>query len=276
MRISICGAGWIGLPLAKIFTQSGHQVVATKRSEADANSLARFGINGLAMDLYSPLDTHSKSLLFDCDVLVINIPPGRKSFQPEVFYTAMCTLIDDAKGYGVKNLLFVSTSSVYGDVEGRVTESSPLSPSTASGKVHQDIERYVQEVFGEDASVLRLAGLIGDDRHPVKHLAGRKDIANGQQSVNLVHQTDVLEAIQCIVEKRIFGKRLHLCATEHPSRQEYYTWAAQQLSLPEPEFASPGSGKGKQLDCSETLNILGLELRYPSPCDMLDSAGAAD
>jgi hypothetical protein len=80
----------------------------------------------------------------------------------------------------------------------------------------------------------------------------------------------VIRAIAQIIEKKIWGVTLHLAANEHPSREEYYRWAAVKLALPEPQFAPSGPLTGKFIDASWTLQKLGLKLLYPSPFDMLD------
>ena len=265
MNISLCGYGWLGQPLAKKLLVCGHQVVATKRSVAKTSTLNQFGVEIIPMTLGEALSPEAKKKLFASHILIINIPPGRKSFNPTAFIHDMCSLIDNAKFNGVSQVIFISTSAVYGDSEGIITESSLPSPATASGQAHLAIEQHLQQQYAQQATILRLAGLVGGDRHPVKHLSGRREILNGQQCVNLIHQLDVINAISHIIDKQIYGDVLHLACPDHPSRQDYYTWASERLGLAAPQFAKPGTLKGKRIDATYSLKKLELALVYPSP-----------
>ena len=267
MQINLCGYGWLGKPLARNLTRNGHRVVATKRSAAPSAEHSNQDITILPMTLGEPLKTNELQTLFACDILIINIPPGRKSFTPDIFLKNMCQLIDQALDNGTSHILFISTTAVYGDIEGIVTELTPVKARTESAKVHVAIESYIQKTFANRATILRLAGLVGEDRHPVKYLSGKHNIANGQHRVNLVHQKDVISSVLQIIDKGLFGETLHLCCAEHPTRQEYYTWAAEQLNLPAPQFTQAGNDQGKTIIPIETLKKLELKLTYPSPYD---------
>ena len=78
MRISIIGGGWLGLPLAKHLSQSGHLVVTTKRSADGILKLNEQEIDGIQYTLGDTLDTPELAPLFDADVMIINIPPVGK------------------------------------------------------------------------------------------------------------------------------------------------------------------------------------------------------
>lgn len=272
MRISIIGGGWLGLPLAKHLSQSGHLVVATKRSADGILKLNEQEIDGIQYTLGDTLDTPELAPLFDADVMIINIPPGRKTLDPEQFVGNMTALIKHAKQTNVSKLLFVSTTAVYGDATRVVYEYSEVEPLTDSAKAHVAIEETLRQVFNQDASILRLAGLVSQDRHPARFLSGKKQLANGQQLINLVHREDVITAISSMVATQLFGHTLHLSATDHPSRRDYYCEAARRLGIAEPEFIDSIGETGKQINAKLTLSTLGITLKYPSPLDMLSAS----
>ena len=114
MKISIVGGGWLGLPLAKHLSQSGHLVVATKRSADGISQLNGQGIEGIRYTLGDALDTPELVPLFDADIMIINIPPGRKTLDPEQFVGNMTALIKYAKQTNVSKLLFVKVERVEG------------------------------------------------------------------------------------------------------------------------------------------------------------------
>ncbi|WP_028022708.1 NAD-dependent epimerase/dehydratase family protein [Enterovibrio calviensis] len=265
--VSVCGCGWLGLALAENLANNGFDVTGSKRTDIAAAALSEYGIQGVVYDIYDENAQDEKAALFSNDVFVANIPPGRRTFERETFVTAMKNLVDRAKAGGTKQFVFISTTSVYGGAKGEIVESTVCEPDTESGKAHNEIERYVLTQFPEGGVVLRFSGLVGDTRHPAKHMAGRAGIAGGKDPVNLIHREDCIQAISAIIHQQCGGETFHLSAFEHPSRSEFYRWAAGAMGLVEPEFIEDG-GEGKWISPDYTVKHLGLRLRYPSPYDM--------
>jgi nucleoside-diphosphate-sugar epimerase len=271
MQIAVVGCGWLGLPLGLSLQKSGHSIVATVRSEAGCAKIRSLGFTCLQFELGDTLADEKLLPIFNSDLLILNIPIGRKTASSEAFTANMHELLRQAVDSEIKQVIFVSTTSVFGDQSAVFTEKSVTHPNTQSGKINLLVEQLVQKYFASQASILRLAGLVGEDRHPVNYLAGKTELAAPNRVVNLVHQEDVIQSIECIIKNRIWGHTLILSATEHPSRQDYYTWAAQQLSLTAPRFIEElGQPRGKLIDASASLGILKMHLKYPSPYDMLN------
>ncbi len=270
MQIAVVGCGWLGLPLAISLQKSGHSIVATRRSKAGCSQLRSLGSTCVQFELGATLTQEKFAPIFNCDLLVLNIPVDRKTASAEEFSTNMDDFLRHAVDSNIKQVIFVSTSSVYGDLNAVVSEKSPTTPNTQSGKINLTVEQLVQRYFAAQASILRPAGLVGKDRHPVHYLAGKTELAAPNKVVNLVHQHDVIQSIECIIKNGIWGHTLVLSASEHPTRQDYYTWAAEQLSIAAPSFVEePGQPSGKLIDASASLDILGIHLKYASPYDML-------
>ncbi len=268
MKIAVIGAGWLGVPLCERLQSAGHDVVATKRDQTGCDEVANQGITAF------PFTLHDESIpegVWDADIFIVNIPPGRQEFEQESFQANMLRLLRQCLASKEKRLLFVSTTAVYGESYRIITENSELDPITDSAKAHCYIESHLRDNYFGQFCVLRLAGLVGGDRHPVYHLAGKQGLWASHKMVNLVHLEDVINAILKIIEKKLWGNTFHLCAQEHPSRMEYYCWAATELELEPPTFFddSEAPKTGKQVDPSATLDKLGLALLYPSPFDML-------
>ncbi len=262
--VSVCGCGWLGLPLAEHLLLKGYAVTGSKRTEEGVALLKNKGIEGVVFDIFNTASAQAPKTLFDADVFIANIPPGRKTLEGDGFVTAMKAMIDAAKAGNVKQFIFVSTTSVYGEVKGNVIESTECHPDTASGRAHRELETYVQTQFPENGVIVRFSGLVGGSRHPAKFLAGREGIANGKDPVNLIHRDDCISAMEAIIGNQLGGEILHLSASAHPTREDYYQWAAAELGLPEPQFVAEG-GEGKRICSDFSLKVLGIELRYPSP-----------
>ncbi|MBP2700661.1 SDR family oxidoreductase [Photobacterium lucens] len=265
MQVAICGCGWLGLPLAKALYKQGCNVYGTKTTLVDAKLLAQWGINGFQMQL--PLESCEQieylAPLLASDVMVINIAAGRHAIDKEQHYQNVMSLSHAAENAGCKRIIFISTTSVYDGRQGKVVETDDVMPITSSALVHVKIEQALREQWGEKLTILRLSGLIGDDRHPVKFLAGRQGIKDGNSPVNLIHLDDCIAAICRLIEKKAEMPVLHLAAGFHPSRHDYYTQMAKQRSLPLPQFEMDNSdNNGKVIDASATLAWLGISLKY--------------
>lgn len=271
MKIAIIACGWLGQPLAQQLLKDGHSVVATCRSAAKQQELQNLGLTTHLFNLGDNLHSAMMQKVLQADLLILNIPPGGKHIQAEFFTHHMCALVQAAKSHGTQRLLFISTTAVYGEVQGEIFEHVLCQPATLSAKAHLKIEQQVLGIFGKQASVLRLAGLVGHDRHPAKYLAARSAVSQGSQGVNLVHQLDVISAIQAIIQHKYYGVIFHLSAHEHPSRQDYYSWACTKLGLQVPEFdIEITPNHGKLINAQWTCQQLKLQLKYPSPYDMLN------
>ena len=78
-----------------------------------------------------------------------------------------------------------------------------------------------------DCDIIRFAGLVGNDRHPIYSLAGKQELKCGHSLVNLVHLDDCARAIQLLLETPGGYRLYHLAAPIHPTREEYYRHAAE-------------------------------------------------
>jgi nucleoside-diphosphate-sugar epimerase len=276
-KFLILGLGWLGSPLAKKLKGAGAVVAGSTRSDAKLFALQSEGIMAFHYDLYqSDLVDIDTSFVDDAHV-IINIPPGRRSFDKGKFIKHIKALIDYSIANRAKQIIFISTSSVYGALRYEVNNCSPLSPNTPSGEAHVEIEQYLRTLSLKSmeecqVSVLRLSGLVGEDRHPINTIANKKDITLGKNPVNLVHLDDVIQMIIALSKKlqRPFYAA-NLCSSEHPSRQEYYTWCAKELGLHLPEFAADDRVDidGKIVNANDTLIENEVTLKYPSPYMML-------
>jgi nucleoside-diphosphate-sugar epimerase len=289
----IIGLGWLGTPLAMHWLSAGQSVAGTTRNSEKANALALKGIQTVLFDLYeNDVKTLPSDIFQDANV-VINIPPGRKTFDPPLFIARMKSLFDYALLHQAQHICFISTTSVFGGLEGRISNHSALTPNTPSGDAHVELELYLKDLANIDdfsCSVLRLAGLVGDDRHPITTLSQKSNVALGKNPVNLVHQQDVIQVISAVLQKAEQKKHLsnsaqaannlfegncyavNLCSSEHPTREDYYTWCADQKNIRCPEFTTDNRKivNGKWIDSEQTTIQLQIQLHYPSPYNMLE------
>jgi nucleoside-diphosphate-sugar epimerase len=142
-----------------------------------------------------------------------------------------------------------------------VTEETKLNPDTESGKQLVQVEQLLQTNTNFKTIILRFGGLIGEDRHPIKFLAGRKNIENPNAPINLIHQDDCIGIILTILRQALNDKlerneTFNAAAPFHPSRKDYYTQKALDLGLDLPEFNDDNSSFGKTISSSKIENFL--------------------
>lgn len=280
--VYIVGLGWLGLPLLKYLQTKEYEVSGTVSSKEKQQQLHIEGFDVDSFQLYLSLTKQypkhcPRSLQrFKNACMVLNIPPGRENFDKTKYVLNVIGLIDLAIASGLKRLIFISTTSVYGSATGIISNNSQLSPRTESGKAHYEIESYLTLKYPEHVKILRPTGLIGPNndgslRHPIFTLCHKKNITNGRDPVNLVHQFDVIQAISKLIEMETTKVAYNLAAFEHPSRDEYYCWCAKQLNLPKPDFIDDSKKRplGKLIDASNTYQELGFKPHYASPFEML-------
>ncbi|RDV24001.1 NAD-dependent epimerase/dehydratase family protein [Alteromonas aestuariivivens] len=267
--VTLCGCGWLGTQLAS-YLSATTRITGTTRSSEKASALREMGISPLLFELGDPPSELARQCVGS--TVVLNIPPGRKHpFGPE-FADYMNRLIDAFMQHRAKHLTFISTTSVYGEsVNGAVTEVSDLNPETDSAKAHVAIEQHLQTYPQKQFSIIRLAGLVGTNRHPVRYLSG-KSLLKGERRVNLVHADDVISALAALIQQGGKGQTLHLCSNSHPTRGDYYQTSAERLGLALPRFNDYQGlpPDGKYIDATLSWQALGITPRYTSPYDMLD------
>ena len=239
-QISILGCGWLGLPLAKEFLAKGYSIKGSTTSPEKVNTLQQAGIKPYRIALHpDTIEGDITDFLTGSKTLIIDIPPKlRGKGEKENFTDKIKTLLPHIEKSDINKVLFISSTSVYGDVEGIITEETTPQPNSESGKQLLEVEQLLQNNKNFKTVIIRFGGLIGEDRHPVHYLAGKKDIPNPNAPVNLIHQDDCISIILNSIEKNFEEGILNGVAPYHPTKKEYYTKKAKEKNLPLPIFTS--------------------------------------
>ena len=270
-KLCVVGLGWLGQPLADLYCDVGWQVSGTTRNQEKIKQLAEKNIKAFLFDLYTNETTSLPSQNLKDGVLVLNIPPGRKNFNESAYTTSMMQLIDHCFESGLRHLIFISTTAVFGNQHGLIDETTQTQPKTPSGRAHQQIENYLLSKYAQNACVIRPSGLVGELRHPALSLSKKTGIALGKNPVNLIHLKDVIKVIEAVINNEVSGRAFNLATLDHPSREDYYTWCCKQLCIQTPGFEKDfREGKavdGKVIDMQHTLDALHISLAYPSVFD---------
>ena len=273
MHILIIGCGYVGVRAAQLWRGRGLTVTALTRSDARAAEFFRMGIHAVCGDV---LNLGSLRNLPAADICLYAVGYDRAvaADKEEVYVAGLSNVLNEI-GERVPRLIYLSSSSVYGQDGGEVVnELSICEPTTKGGRICLAAESVVREFFSsKDATILRLSGIYGPGR-----LIGRKQQlqshtpipGNPQGWLNLIHVADIVQAIDGLVHTTR-AEVLYLLSDGHPMRRiEFYSELARNWQLPAPVMTESVSGPlGKRCDPSRVLNELQLKLRYPSAVDGL-------
>ena len=267
MNISILGCGWLGFPLAKSLLQKGFLVKGSTTTLEKISVLENAGINAFQIALSEEeINGDIDSFLSHSQILIIDIPPKLRGNSNDTstalsmtFVAKIQNLIPFIEKSSVEKVIFVSSTSVYSDAISidLITEMTIPNPDTESGKQLLEAEKVLQNNSNFTTTVIRFGGLIGEDRHPIKFLAGKENLENPEAPINLIHQLDCIGIIEDVLEKNCFDKISNAVAPFHPSRKVYYSKKAQELNLPLPKFDESKPSVGKIISSEKVSTVLG-------------------
>ena len=235
MRISILGCGWFGQALAKSLINNGNQVNGSVTTDEKFDQLRYMGISPYLVKLgeegFKP-----EPGFFSCDILVISIPPRSRSGQGESYLLKLGAIVNSLVQYGIKKVIYISSTGVYGEHNRRVTELDEPLPDSASGQILLDAERLFSKQTEFKTTIIRFGGLIGPGRHPGRFFAGRTEIPNGRAPVNMIHQSDAVGITETFIANDLFGYTVNACAPDHPEKSAFYPFMASRGGYPLPQF----------------------------------------
>ncbi|GAB3713687.1 NAD(P)H-binding protein [Flavobacterium koreense] len=263
-QISILGCGWLGFPLAKSLLENGFSVNGSTTSVAKIAVLEKAGISAFQINLFEDrIEGNLDLFLSNSNVLIIDIPPKLRGNSSENFVAKIQNIIPFIEKSSVEKVLFVSSTSVYEDTSDlrNVSEETIPNPDTESGRQLLEAEQLLQSNKNFQSTIVRFGGLIGEDRHPIKFLAGRKNIENPEGPINLIHQVDCIGIIEAIYETNSWQETYNAITPYHPIRKEYYTHKAIELNLPLPEFDESKTSIGKTILSDKVTSVLNYEFK---------------
>ena len=232
-RIGILGCGWLGLPLAKLLLLDGYKIKGTSTSPEKKLKLSKLGVESFYYLMGK--NNLSSSFFESLDTLVITIPFIKRGERINNLYESINQLISQIESESIKNIIYLSSISVYDSLQGIVDESFICNPKSFSGISTLKIEKLFNQ-GNFITTIIRLGGLIGEDRNPIYSLSG-KEFDKGNELINLIHQDDAIGIIQAAI-KNISSKNLiyNAVAPFHPTKKDYYSYIASRKKILPPIF----------------------------------------
>jgi nucleoside-diphosphate-sugar epimerase len=253
----IFGCGYLGRVVARRWLDQGHRVIALTRSRAD--ELRSLGVEPLIGDV-----TDSALRLPAADTVVYAVGLDRSSGKSmrEVYVGGLANAL---KSLEARRLIYVSSTSVYGQTDGGwVGESSPTEPVDESGRVVLECEQLLRE-RRPDAIVLRFAGIYGPGR-VIRRAAverGEPIPADPDGWLNLIHVEDGAAAVVSAAERGQSGQTYNVADDRPSARGEFYTELACLLGAPAPRFAPATERSNRRIRNCRLRTELRVELQFP-------------
>lgn len=270
MKISVLGCGWLGFPLAQRLYSLGYHLKGSTTTEQKVTLLNQNKIEGYLIKIPDNLDDPDNQSFWETDSLFLNIPPGLrgKNKQNWNYPDIIQKILDKSVTSGISWIIFTSSTSVYGDFGGVVTEedASLECASDPSGKAILEAETIIQG-NGIDYTILRLGGLYGYGRHPINYLSGKKGLDGANKPVNLIHQTDSINIITEVINQQKRDQIYNLVSDGHPPRKAFYQSAAEHFNLTKPQFKTDQQTNYKVVSNEKIKKDLQYHFSYPNPMD---------
>ena len=268
-HILIVGCGDIGLRIGLRHLARGDRVTGLLRRAEQGAALCTSGITPLLVDLDSDWVAPSADAIYWC------APPAAKGSDDLRLAATLRALPPPAQG-----LLYISTSGVYGDCQGRwIDEAEPLKPQSKRGQRRLAAELHLRAWAarsGAKAVTLRVPGIYGPGRLPIQRLQSGAPILCDAESpyTNRIHADDLADAAVLALAQGVAGAAYNVSDGAPTTMTDYFLQCAALLGAPPPPQVSMAVARqqfspmllsfmeeSKRLRC-ERLRALGWAPRY--------------
>ena len=261
--ISVLGGGWLGLPLARHLQVQGYEMGVSRTNAAGVSEVSRLGLNAFAIELVAK-DALSDSPFWHAPTLLITVPPQLGKPEDEQL-AQFGRLIERARASGVRQVLYISSTSVYSDNEQLATEDVAPAPTKPGGMVVYQLEQLLQREPAFRTTVLRFGGLIGYDRLPDNAAAIERRRRAIDTPMNVIHRDDCVRIIHEIVRQQAWGEVFNACADAHPTRRAYYAAAARARDFTLPDMGPVQPQPHKMVSSEKLKARLNYQFLFPNP-----------
>ncbi|WP_229203415.1 NAD-dependent dehydratase [Dyadobacter jejuensis] len=269
--MSILGCGWLGMPLAERL-KAPDILYTVKGSTTNPNKLGVFaskGIIGYLIDLQPELAGAGKDLqrFFEADMLIIAIPPGFRRRAAGFHQQQMQAVIAQIEQSPIKEVLYISSTSVYPDLNSVLVESDVTDPAESASPELVEVENSLQQLRStRSVGVLRLGGLLGYDRIPGKYVKGKKGLTTYHTPVNYIHRDDAVSLIVKMLMNGVSNETFNGVAPIHTNRGEVYEKTCREFGWEAPTFLEPLAPEPfKVISSEKVMAKYSFQFRYPDP-----------
>jgi nucleoside-diphosphate-sugar epimerase len=230
--------GATGIEIAKELNRKSIPVRGVSRREAQGNWEHRKGDVMNLESLTAAID--GSSIVYCCVGLEYDIKIWKRDWLPLIENVIQACLATKAK------LIFVDNVYMYGLVQGTMTESTPMTPSSEKGKVRKAVAEKLLDAFahrGLEGCIARSADFYGPDCEKSMIAEGVfKNITNGKSMqwlgrMNKKHAytftPDIGRAcVNLALSDKMKGDVWHLPTAEAITATEFTNMVANEMNVP--------------------------------------------
>lgn len=254
--IGVLGCGWLGLPLALALQEQGYNVRGTTTSVSKKTLLQQQLKNIFIIEVQEEgVLGEVESFFTGLDILIINIPPGLRKSSESNYVLKIELLISKLIKYQVCCVLYVSSTAVFPNTNQIFIEKDVLVETDNKTRQLIEAENRIKDSMLFKSTIIRFAGLVNEQRHPVTMLSRRSEVANPESPINLIHQEDCIGLLLRIIEGEFWSFVFHGVAPFHPTKRSYYNNEALKRNL-KLVFAKNTSCLGKVITSDFTTKTL--------------------
>ncbi len=273
----IVGCGYVGTRLARQYLKQGNlpegvvagdesrarldaEGISVRRLDIDSDDLGVLPLNGVSLFLLAP-------------------PPAVGTKDPRTR-----RLVDQFQRQGgPKRVVYISTTGVYGDCRGDwVDETWPARPAVDRAHRRWDAEQVLRQwsrSSGGELVVLRVAGIYGPGRLPLKRIVQRLPLVRAEDAPwsNRIHVDDLVSACVAAMERGCDGAVYNICDGHPSTMTDYFFQVADATGLERPPVIPFAEAEGRlsagmmsymresrRLSNRKMREELGVELRFPT------------
>ncbi|QES93818.1 hypothetical protein F0358_14345 [Empedobacter brevis] len=232
----IIGKGWLGKRLENEL-ENEFLIETTKRVSDTENCFS------IDFDAYK-----AEKITTDYYFIIVTIPFGRRNNFDDL-QKRFHHLIQYIGAYE-NQLILLSTTSIYSESSGEISEENNLIDP------YYSIENQLKEKYNQ-LVILRLGGLMGDDRYLSKYL--NFDTPNLKQVINHIHYKDVCQIIEKIITTNKNNAIYNVVAPEHPTKEEVLEYQLNRKIIPSKNRI------GRVISSQKIQTEFNYEFLYPNP-----------
>ncbi|ABI59298.1 SDR family oxidoreductase [Nitrosomonas eutropha] len=254
-KLLIVGCGDIASRVANLLGQC-YQLFGLCRRVENFDHLRTLGITPIAGDLDQPASLERMAGVAAHSVLHLAPPPGQGKRDTRTLHllSALSRRQSNTKKRILpQQLIYISTSGVYGDCSGnRVNESYPVNPRNDRAYRRLDAERQIRNWGmrnGVRVSILRVPGIYAHNRLPLERLRqGTPALLPAEDSyTNHIHADDLARIIVAALRFGKSGRIYHASDDSCLKMGEYFDLVANHFNF-------PGTRKITRQEAKETLS----------------------
>ena len=235
------------MALAFELINKGYAVKGSATSNKNFDKLKSKLVTPFIIDIKQRENNTSNFLV--SDILIISITSKSiDDFKNFIFQ------IENSK---VRKVILISSTSVYPNSNGIITEDSSIKISALT-----EIEHLFRNNKRFQSTIIRFGGLFGYDRQPGNFIKVGKKIENPEGYINFIHRDDCNQIIEKIIENNTWNKTLNACADSHPKRRDFYKKEFKKTGRPEPVFNEKSLNAYKIVSSEKLKTLLDYKFKY--------------